>query len=59
VGRDHNHRSGRVQGGPGRGGNLDVRRAMNDRDTGAEVVYTENLVRIDLVTKSLNIAGES
>jgi hypothetical protein len=31
---------------------------MNDRDTGAEVVCTENLVRIELVTKSLNI-GES
>ena len=32
---------------------------MNDRDTGAEVVCTENLVHIDLVTKSHNIGGES
>src|SRR5262249_36823581 len=47
------------EGPPGRGGNLDAHRAMNDRDTGAEVVCTENLIRIDLVTKSLNIGGES
>jgi hypothetical protein len=36
VGRDHDHRSGRARGGPGRGGSLDAHRALNDRDTGAE-----------------------
>src|SRR6266487_3389353 len=36
VGRDHDHRSSRARGGPGRGGSLDAHRALNDRDTGAE-----------------------
>ena len=30
VGRDHDHRSGRARGGPGRGGSLDAHRALND-----------------------------
>ncbi len=40
VGRDHGHRNGRAQGGPGRGGSLNAHRALNDRDTGAEAAVT-------------------
>jgi len=38
VGRDHDDRSNRAQGGPGRGRSLDAHRVLNDRDTGAEAV---------------------
>jgi hypothetical protein len=44
VGRDHDHRSGRARGGPGRGGSLDAHRALNDRGTGAEVAVTSQNV---------------
>jgi hypothetical protein len=32
VGRDHDHRSGRARGGPGRGGSRDAHSALNDRE---------------------------
>jgi hypothetical protein len=60
VGRDHDHRSGRARGGPGRGGSLDAHRALNDRNTGAEAAVTsQNFIHSSKLGDSSRSLGEN